>query len=520
MKKLGIILLMLIVGVIGYSQVSILKIGNTLKFTGLTAKNTSLPTLGGILYLSAVDVVGGYSGDVITFSRSVDPTYPALKIPFADITDKLGQANVAAYIHYLANNGYFSVEVTIAGSSGLGLVVDTISKRVNVQLKDGTRQATIGTRGSTTSLNTTIIDASGNVVSAFGGADVDKSSFSLGSDKGTTMFGVYSSDAVTAGQKAALGMTASRQLKVYPDSTAQRSLVTITGTVAHGVNDAGNPVKIGGRAIITRPTAVAANQRVNAAFDELGRQHVVDDGAYVQANYFPGCITAHGTVVFTTDTTITITGGPMVYDATNSYVSWIKYRGSAATAQWKTIRNGSFSSIDVSAGVVTVRGFPVGNKPFVTGDTYQIGILSAPQTVDQTTNSMMINSLTPESARYYDEILVDSTNVGAAATVTYYLPSTTGYVIEGYKDVAIEMKTLGGVTTTIEAHLDGSASPDWIDITKVCLSMTNNTLGSASYADVTDILSLSNINLKAIRIKRVTTDMSNTSKYTIKLKAL
>lgn len=48
----------------------------------------------------------------------------------------------------------------------------------------------------------------------------------------------------------------------------------IGGNVAHDAADSGNPVKIGGKASSTAPTAVAANDRVDAYFDLQGRQIV------------------------------------------------------------------------------------------------------------------------------------------------------------------------------------------------------------------------------------------------------
>lgn len=47
------------------------------------------------------------------------------------------------------------------------------------------------------------------------------------------------------------------------------------GDVAHDAADSGNPVKIGGQARTTNPTAVADADRVNAIFDKLGKQITV-----------------------------------------------------------------------------------------------------------------------------------------------------------------------------------------------------------------------------------------------------
>jgi hypothetical protein len=56
--------------------------------------------------------------------------------------------------------------------------------------------------------------------------------------------------------------------------------VRAVGDVAHDIADAGNPVKIGGIANTSAPTAVAVSDRVNAWFDTNGRLHTsTTDGA-------------------------------------------------------------------------------------------------------------------------------------------------------------------------------------------------------------------------------------------------
>jgi hypothetical protein len=47
---------------------------------------------------------------------------------------------------------------------------------------------------------------------------------------------------------------------------------SVSGDVAHDSADAGEPVKIGGKARTANPTAVANNDRVDAFFDDVGRQ--------------------------------------------------------------------------------------------------------------------------------------------------------------------------------------------------------------------------------------------------------
>lgn len=52
-------------------------------------------------------------------------------------------------------------------------------------------------------------------------------------------------------------------------------VATAVGDIAHDAADSGNPLKFGGIARITNPTAVADADRVNAIFDKLGKQIVV-----------------------------------------------------------------------------------------------------------------------------------------------------------------------------------------------------------------------------------------------------
>jgi hypothetical protein len=49
---------------------------------------------------------------------------------------------------------------------------------------------------------------------------------------------------------------------------------SVSGDTAHDAVDAGEPVKIGGRASTSTPSAVAGGDRVDAFFDEFGRLHV------------------------------------------------------------------------------------------------------------------------------------------------------------------------------------------------------------------------------------------------------
>ena len=302
------------------------------------------------------------------------------------------------------------------------------------------------------------------------------------------------------------------------DSTKTRLKQVVVGDIQNDAIDSGAPIKVGGKANTLRPTAVASGDRVNAFFDELGRLHTIDDGAMVQPNYYAG-LGFEGTAEFTTDTTITITGSPFTVDASQAYVTWVKYKATAAGSPWKTIRNGSAASITAASGVITVNGFPVGGKPFASGDSYVIGIRYAEKAYDATTDGLKMAENAPLNNKYLSQVLVDSTNTGVAATITNYYPSATGLDQAGFKDFVLQFQTAGGVTTTVEA-CNESTYTYWSDITKAGFELVTNSAGNASFVDTNGIVDFSDLNILAIRIKKVTTDATNTVRYFIRQKAL
>lgn len=84
---------------------------------------------------------------------------------------------------------------------------------------------------------------------------------------------------------------------------------SVSGDVAHDAVDAGEPVKIGGKARTANPTAVAANDRVDAFFDDVGRQ--------VTLNGVPRDLLVSPTIVTitssTAETTALAAGGSGVF---------------------------------------------------------------------------------------------------------------------------------------------------------------------------------------------------------------
>ena len=221
MKKL-LILLALIIPLSGIGQVSVTKVGDMIKFSGLGIGNGSVSSsiISSEIYSNSIDQVL-IQGTNIIFANSAGKTIIA-SIQFSKIANKLGQLSARLYIEHLIADGYFDKSITISDEP-LAVQPDTTKVEVitPIAMQDGTdpaKKATVATRGSTTSINTTIIGSDGSVISSFGGADIDKGAFAVGTDKGTVIEGVYSTDMVTAGKKAAVSIMADRALRTYETS--------------------------------------------------------------------------------------------------------------------------------------------------------------------------------------------------------------------------------------------------------------------------------------------------------------
>lgn len=125
---------------------------------------------------------------------------------------------------------------------------------------------------------------------------------------------------------------------------------SVSGDVAHDAADAGEPLKIGGQARTTNPTAVADADRVNAMFDDVGRQvvvpHVVRD------------LITHATTTIsasTTETTVLAAGAAGVFH--DVLCVWVaNTSGTAARLDFRDATAGTIRfSMYVPAG--DMRGF-------------------------------------------------------------------------------------------------------------------------------------------------------------------
>jgi len=136
---------------------------------------------------------------------------------------------------------------------------------------------------------------------------------------------------------------------------------------------------------------------------------------------------------------------------------------------------------------------------------------------DWSTQSNSVTESNPLSEQYVEEELIDTTNVTAA---TNYYPSSAGLTLGGYKDFCVQGVISGGVTATIEVTLDDAASPDWLDITKAGFEMVTNTTNNTSFVDTSFVLDFDNLNVKAVRVKSVTSDATNGVQYHIRRKSI
>lgn len=132
--------------------------------------------------------------------------------------------------------------------------------------------------------------------------------------------------------------------------TDSNSVVAASGDVAHDGVDAGNPIKVGTKAITTLPTAVAANDRANLIGDVTGRAFVRNgrEGpatAFWSQIHVPAANTqatksqsagAAGVRNVCTGFTVTIAGGATAPAAINLTVNLIDGASGGGTYLWRS----------------------------------------------------------------------------------------------------------------------------------------------------------------------------------------
>ncbi|MHA1950100.1 MAG: hypothetical protein ACW99G_01160 [Candidatus Thorarchaeota archaeon] len=128
---------------------------------------------------------------------------------------------------------------------------------------------------------------------------------------GTMTVEITSSPTTTLADPISGGAWTGQQLKSdsLPVTLASdQNPVHTEGSVAHDDVDADNPMKIGGKARTTNPTAVSDGDRVDATFDDIGRQVIAPHGARDLI------VKQYTNINSTTETTILTAGGAGVFN--------------------------------------------------------------------------------------------------------------------------------------------------------------------------------------------------------------
>ncbi len=141
---------------------------------------------------------------------------------------------------------------------------------------------------------------------------------------------------------------------------------------------------------------------------------------------------------------------------------------------------------------------------------------TTPQSFDSGTGADKTTLIRDISDQFLSETPINATNLGIA---TYYYPSSSGFSMDGYKDLSLELDQTGvGITTTVEGS-ENSAFTVPKDITKR-FAQPDGTV-AASYAGAQALsLESQNLNRTYVRIKVVVTDAVNTLKISSRRKAL
>lgn len=262
-----------------------------------------------------------------------------------------------------------SVASALVDSSG---VQYSATNPVSIKVSDGTDTANVRPVGSG-ALDVSIVDGSGNQITSFGGgtqytdgstASIPTGTVSMG-DTGEESGNIFSLSTFS-------GVVSSGTLRVVHASDAVASVnlatalsstidsITAVGDIAHDGVDSGNPLKIGGKATTTNPTAVASGDRVNAMFDDVGR--IVTRSVHVRDLIS----TARVAITNGTETTLLAAGGTGVFLDCISIMA-ANNSTSAVKADFRSVTGGNVEfTLNVPAsgtnGIVHAVPWPQGNS--------------------------------------------------------------------------------------------------------------------------------------------------------------
>lgn len=287
--------------------------------------------------------------------------------------------------------------------------------------------------------------------------------------------------------------------------------VNVEGNVAHDAVDAGNPLKIGGKASTAKPAAVSDGDRVNAYFDVYGRMHVYDEGGggvggggFSLYNFTPGNTVGHGVTAYASGTTLTVKGHAFSPEA-QLCVKIEQYNVSGALLNIYTPQQNTVTAT-TSSGTTT---YNVAGATFGATDTFVVYQQGPERTVDVGGDTQKVAETNSVTFQFTEDILVNTTNLAGAPTTYYY------ELIPGNRNgqLSIDIGVSGGVTVTVEASNDSGAAPTYRDITYAGANMLYNGAGvplnASSYVDTNALLMYPGLAVYRVRVKVVCADGSN-----------
>jgi hypothetical protein len=211
---------------------------------------------------------------------------------------------------------------------------------------DGTNKAAVSAAGLKVDLSGTAANATAIKVDGSSATQPVSGTVSAGLNAGTNIVGKFGIDQTTPGTTNGISLVnvggtaiafgngianaGCQRVTIASDNTAFTVNATSTGNVASGSSDSGNPVKTGGVARQTNPTAVTDGQRVNDFSDDVGRKIVVLNQCRDLVGSQTTTITSS-----TTETAIVTAGGAGIFNDLTS----LTITNSSATALIVTLKD-------------------------------------------------------------------------------------------------------------------------------------------------------------------------------------
>jgi hypothetical protein len=167
----------------------------------------------------------------------------------------------------------------------------------------------------------------------------------------------------------------------------------------------------------------------------------------------------------------------------------------AGVAKTYTPDSNAFSYNSIT-GVLTVA-----SATFAPGDLgYRIFTFGPDKSYQSVTNSKRVQEISPLSGQTLWEELVNTAVLGVG---TVYFPSAAGLSLVGYKSMVSQLNAGINAVITIEASVDTSAVPDWLDVTRACYDMTSNATGVANWNNAWAIVDMEDCIVPKVRFKVV-----------------